>query len=281
LEINCSNLKLRLAMAEIEKLKPHEEVIDALVAKLTEEMRHDDIVRDPLIVDQDDHIILDGMHRFNALKRLTCRFVPCCLIDYTSPQVTVGSWFRAFTVEGAKSVAQEVLSSMMLDYAVSQLDMTACSFEPAAIIVTKDGNQFTLPHSANALAQCRTATTIEKQMVNNGHKVTYLPDSNGIKWIRTEQGNFMIIVPVFSKDAIRKFGTEGLLLPHKVTRHIIPSRPLEIDVPLSLLRDRELSLQEADEKLDELLARRKIQHRPPGSVIDGRPYEEELIVFSS
>jgi hypothetical protein len=90
----------------------------------------------------------------------------------------------------------------------------------------------------------------------------------------------MIVLPVFTKEIVRRFGLDGILLPHKVTRHVIPSRPMEIDVPLGLLTDPSISLQESDEKMDELLARRKIERKPPGSVIDGRRYDEELIVFS-
>ena len=268
-------------MVEIAELKPHEEVIEALVAKLAEEMRRDGIVRDPLIVDQLDYVILDGMHRFSSLKRLKCRFAPCCLLDYMSPQIKVGSWFRVFTVEDANSVAQEVLSSMKLEYSVSQMDIRQVTFNPTTVIVTKAGTEFSLRHSANLLEQCRTATSIEKLMVTKGYGVTYLSESLAIEWLRSERANFAIVLPAFSKETIRRFGSEGVLLPHKVTRHVIPCRPMEIDVPLSLLTDPKLSLPEADERLDELLLERKVDLRPPGSVIDGRRYDEELIVFSS
>ena len=274
-------MKLRLAMVEIRELKPHEEVIEALVAKLTEEILRDDIVRDPLIVDQDDRVILDGMHRFNALKRLKCRFAPCCLLDYMSPQVTVGSWFRVCWVGDPRSVAQEFLSSMKLDYSVSQLNMSDIAFDATTLVATGDGYQFFLPPSMDALERCRKATSVEKHMVKSGYKLTYLPDSLATQWLESERANFVIVVPIFSKDTIRKFGSEGLLLPHKVTRHVIPSRPMEIDVPLNLLTDPNLSLEEANEKLDEFLERRKIDRKPPGSVIDGRRYDEELIVFST
>jgi hypothetical protein len=267
-------------MLQIEELRPHEEVIEALVAKLTEEMRRDNIVRDPLIVDQDDHVILDGMHRFSSLKRLACRFAPCCLLDYMSPEVTVGSWFRVFRVEGANSVAEEALSSMKLDYSVKEVDMTDFALDPATLIVTGDGKRFSLRDSTDMVGHCRIAASIEKQMVKNGHEVTYLSESLAIQWLKSGRSNLVIVLPVFTKDTIRKFGSEGLLLPHKVTRHIISCRPMEINVPLSLLTDLNISLQEANQKLDGLLERRKIERRPPGSVIDGRRYDEELIVFA-
>jgi hypothetical protein len=266
-------------MIEIEELKPHEEVIEEAVAKLTREIREDGIVRDPLIVEQEDHVILDGMHRFSSLERLNCRFAPCCLLDYMSPQIMVGSWFRVFTVEGAESLAQGILSNMKIDYSLSHVDSTD-GYNPDTVILTKGQNGFSLRNSTNVLDRCRIAASIEKRMVQEGHRVTYLSEALAIQWLRSERANFVIVLPVFTKDMIRKFGSEALLLPHKVTRHIIPSRPLAIDVPLSLLTDPQITRQEANEKLGELLARRRIDRSPPGSVIDGRQYDEELLVFS-
>ncbi|MGA3108427.1 MAG: hypothetical protein ABSD99_03075 [Candidatus Bathyarchaeia archaeon] len=98
--------------------------------------------------------------------------------------------------------------------------------------------------------------------------------------LKSSQANLVIAMPVFSKGEIREFGIERRLLPHKVTRHIIPSRPLEIDAPLELLLNPNISCQEADRKLGDLLARRKVEKKPPGSVVDGRHYDEELLVFS-
>jgi hypothetical protein len=280
LEISSSSLKLRLALVDIEDLKPHEEVVDTVVAQLAEDIRRDGIVRDPLIVDQDQFVILDGMHRFNSLKRLGCRFAPCCLLDYMSPQVTVGSWFRVFMVEDGRSLAQGILSSMKFSYDTKQVELASSSLGPDTIILTRDGTEFSLRDSTSILAHCQAAVGIEKQMVKGGLKVTYLSEALAMQWLKSERVNYVIVLPAFTKEMIQNFGSEGVLLPHKVTRHIIPSRPMEIGVPLSLLTDRDISLQEADEKLDELLKRRRIERLPPGSVIDGRHYDEELIVFS-
>jgi hypothetical protein len=280
LEISSSSLKLRLALVELEELKPHEEVVETVAAQLAEDIRKDGIVRDPLIVDEDKFVILDGMHRFNSLKRLGCRFAPCCLLDYMSPQVTVGSWFRVFKVEDASSLAQGILSSMKLDFNVKKGEVTASSLEPGTIILAKEGTEFSLRGSTSILEHCRAAVSIEKQMVKSGLKVTYLSESLAMQWLMSGRANYLIALPAFTKEMIQRFGLEGVLLPHKVTRHVIPSRPMEIGVPLSLLTDRNIPLQEANEKLEELLERRKIERLPPGSVIDGRHYDEELIVFS-
>jgi hypothetical protein len=262
----------------LEELKPHEEVIEEAVAKLAREMRQDGFVRDPLIVDRDEHVILDGMHRFSSLERLRCRFAPCCLLDYMSPKITVGSWYRVFTVERPKSIAQEILSDMKVNYSVREKSSTG-EYAPNSVILTGDGSEFSADNSTNLLERCRMAVAIEKRMVKDGHPVTYLSEALAVDSLASNRANFVVVLPTFTKETIRRFGSEGLLLPHKVTRHIIPSRPLAIDVPLSLLMDSQLSLRETDEKLGELLAARKVDRKPPGSMIDGRRYDEELLVF--
>jgi hypothetical protein len=93
------------------------------------------------------------------------------------------------------------------------------------------------------------------------------------------KADIVIPVPIFSKTEIRETAKLGRLLPHKVTRHIIPSRPLRIDVPLDLLIS--YTREEANEKLEQLLSSRRVNLKPPGSVVDGRRYQEELLVFQA
>jgi hypothetical protein len=280
LEISSSTLNFRLSIIGIEELKPHEEVIDEVVERLSREISADGVVHDPLIVDQNDYLILDGMHRFNALKRLGCCFAPCCLLDYGSPKIKVGSWFRIFTVDEPIPVAQNLLSKMNLNYSKRKVDATTMSYDSESIILTKDGTVFSLPSPLDPVERCRTAVRVEKHLVDDGRDVTYLSEVNAMQRLKSDTANLAIALPVFRKEEIRDFGLEGRLLPHKVTRHVIPSRPLAVDIPLTLLRNAAISCQEADGRLSELLARRRIDRKPPGSFVEGRRYDEELLVFS-
>lgn len=280
LEISSSTLSFRLSLVELEELKPHEEVIEEVVQALSKEIRDTRVVHDPLMVDQDDHVILDGMHRYNSLKELNCRFAPCCLLDYGSPQIKVGSWFRLFTINDPTKIAETLLGEMKLEYSRKRVDASIMNYDSETLILTGDGDVFSFPSSLDLFERCRIATRVEKRIVNDGHDVTYLSETIAMQRLKSGQANLVIALPVFSKNEIREFGLEGKLLPHKVTRHIIPSRPLAIDAPLELLLNPNISCQEADGKLGDLLARRKVEKKPPGSVVDGRRYDEELLVFS-
>jgi hypothetical protein len=280
LEISSSNLSFRLSLVDIEVLKPHEEVIEASVRGLSQAMRAEGFVRDPLIVDQEDNIILDGMHRFSSLKALKCRFAPCCLLNYDSPKIKIGSWFRLFMVNNPASLAEKLLSEAKLDFSTKETSLEKMSYDPHTIILTGKGTEYSLPETLDLLEQTRTAVRLEKTMTAKGHRVDYLSEIVAMEHLRSGSANFIISLPIFTKQQIREFGLQERLLPHKATRHVIPSRPLGIDVPLELLMRPSISVEEANRELGELLSTRHVERKAPGSIVDGRRYQEELLVFS-
>ena len=278
MEISSSSLDFRLSLMDVNGLRPHEEVIDQAVRSLANEMRVEGQVRDPLIVDQDELVILDGMHRYSALKNLKCRFAPCCLVDYDSPLVKVGAWYRLFNVSEAESFAERILSENNLAY--SKIE-SKDEIDPQAVLLTKNRCEFLLTKAMEPIERARTAVQLEKLVTKANHRVEYLSEMVAIQRLRSGDVNLVITVPVFSKQQIRRFCQQAVLLPHKTTRHIIPSRPLHVNVPLKMLIDPRLTQTEADRMLGDLLAKRQVDRKPPGSVVDGRKYEEELLDFAS
>jgi len=266
-------------MVNLDELKPHEEVVDPVVGSLANDVLTEGKLRDPLVVDREDYVILDGMHRFNSLKLLKCRFVPCCLVDYDSPLIKVGAWFRAFAVREPETLAEKLLKQAGLKYSSHVVDPSNPRYSPQTIILTRE-SEFSLPEQMDPIQRARTAVSLERTMVKEGHAVRYLPEISALEKLQSNEMNLLISVPIFTKEQIREFGVEGRLLPHKVTRHVMPSRPLRIDIPLQMLTDRTISIDEANRKLGELLAQRHIDRKPPGSVVDGRRYEEELLIFT-
>src|SRR3972149_1272321 len=60
-----------------------------------EENMGDGYLKKPILVAQDDYVILDGHHRFEALRELGCQRIPCYVIDYFSDAVQLGLWPEA------------------------------------------------------------------------------------------------------------------------------------------------------------------------------------------
>ena len=276
MQVSSKNLNLKIALLELSLLKPHEEVIDNLVRKLSNEMESESEVRDPLIIDEKDHVILDGMHRFNSLKRLRCRFAPCCLIDYDNPEIKVESWYRVFNIEQSEKFAEQLLEDFAVNYKREKDALSG-----SEIILANEGRRFVPTQLIDDVQSARRAVELERAVSLKGYKVEYQPSIVAIQRWKSGNAHFVIPLPNFTKRRIRELGEKEILLPHKSTCHVIPSRPLRLDVPLSLLRNENITPTEANSRLTELLSSRKIDRKPPGSIIDGRRYEEELLVFTA
>lgn len=279
LDISLSGLSLKISLMKIDGLKPHEEVIVQQVHELTAKMREKNEVRDPLMVDNKDLVILDGMHRYQSLKKLGCIFAPCCLVDYDAPEIKVGSWFRFLRTDDYDSVAQKTLDELHLTCRKSALADFDINLDHAMIITKRSVYERT--EAADSFYKARLAVNIERSLITQGFEIQYDPENTIKQKLENNTSNFAIPLPIFAKPVIREIASRGQLLPHKVTRHHIPLRPLLLDVPLPLLQDPTVSIMEANDRLDQFLSKKHMDRKPPGSVIDGRRYQEELLVFST
>jgi hypothetical protein len=84
-----SNLKI--ALMSIDELKPHEKGSPLYLELLKQEILRDGMLKYPIIADEKSHVILDGMHRWLALKSLGYTLIPVMLVDaFQNPKIRVG-----------------------------------------------------------------------------------------------------------------------------------------------------------------------------------------------
>jgi len=97
---DCGSRRLstRLVAVEIGSLIEHEEVFYEKVLQLAYEIKRDGLLKYPILVEAKTRIILDGHHRYHALKLLGAKYVPVFLVDYYKDPITVGSWRKNFNI---------------------------------------------------------------------------------------------------------------------------------------------------------------------------------------
>ena len=83
---------VRFEFLDIELLHCHEEIRPELLEKLIQEIKEDGYVKKPILVAEGAYVILDGHHRYEALRALGCRRAPCYVIDYFSDAVDLSLW---------------------------------------------------------------------------------------------------------------------------------------------------------------------------------------------
>ena len=274
------NIRLEIKLEEVEKLHIHEEVIPDILHKLTEEIRADGYFKHPVIVDSKTLVVLDGMHRVAATENLGCRFIPVCLVEYDNPNILVGCWCRV--INQSSNLEKLVNSVRELGFTVEECQRdTACKLvnerKATASILSRSkcfavyGSQKTIKEIYDAIKQ------IEFKLQSKGYSIGYDTESNAQDKVSSGKALSTLIVPNVSKRDVVTVALRGEVFAHKTTRHVIPVRPLFVNVPLEWLCG-ELSLRKANEALVKHLSKKRVTRLPPGQVLDRR-YEEELYIF--
>lgn len=95
----------RFELVPILRLRIHEEIHPDAVGSLVERIRTDGQIERPILVSSEGWVILDGHHRFAALKSLGARRVPAWVVDYAEPSIRLERW-----QEGPPIAKSEVLA---------------------------------------------------------------------------------------------------------------------------------------------------------------------------
>jgi len=273
-------LNLRITILEIDALLLHEEPIPNFVEQLIYSIKNVGCLNHPIIADAESLLVLDGVHRVAALKNLRCKRVPACVVDYKSPFIKIFSWYR--TVSGIKTIESllaEVTRVVDSVKRVDYIDESLIGFSPvvAGVKTVKESfllnRQFESFKEAYDIIKC-----IETQLKTIGLEIRYETESDAQQRLNQHQADAVLYTPRLTKQAIIETARSGKIFAYKATRHIIPARPLHLCVPLSLLKESR-PLTEVNETLKNILKGRRMEHVPPGSVFEGRRYEEDLYVF--
>jgi len=88
-------LLARYELVEIDRLLEHEQVEEWHVRELYEDIGRCGLVRTPLLVADGDWVILNGHHRYSALRRLGAHLIPAWLVDYNRSEILVEKWETA------------------------------------------------------------------------------------------------------------------------------------------------------------------------------------------
>jgi len=279
--IETDKLDLKIAIVDTTDAHMHEETIPEVVQELATELLKDSVLRDPVIVDEKTIVVLDGMHRAAALKQIGCAKMPVCLVDYENPSIKVGTWYRTLSREDTGKLVEE-LTRWNIKTAESNMQEATKRLEAgtaAAFIATRQKCLTVESKETDVRQNFQLVACIEQMAKSLGYEVNYETESDALT--RLEKGTAQLILgpPPITKRDVRRFGLRGDLFPHKATRHIIPARPLGINVPIETLRSQSVDLRQANRQLIESLKKRPLERLEPGSLIGNRRYEEQVFLF--
>ena len=253
---------------------PHEETITDLSSRLSDQIRADGFQRDPIIVDRENHVVLDGMHRLRALKELGARHILCHLVDYSSPEIRLERWARSLKGVKRESLA-EILKDSRIDRRVSRkeaIELVDGRSTPVAVLTS--GSCFVASSSFRSLAETfELVRRLDEASRAMGLKEDFIEEEI-IETAIPNPGSVVILTPRVEKKEVIEAAKGGRLFPHKSTMHVIGIRAVGVNYPLSELQEEEPSQEVRASKLE----------GAKGSILDppvtyfGRRYWEKLLV---
>jgi hypothetical protein len=231
-----------LRIMPVEKLLPHEDCDPRRVERLGQRIRAEGILKNPPIVaaipDSDLYVVLDGANRALAFLELDIPHIVAQLVSYQGSQVELDTWYHV--VVGMEIVEFEteltkVTGLHLQDCSLIEARQALESHQAAAYIVCAQGVRMV----SNTFPSLKHDTRLLNGLVSTYRgKANIYRASNDI-WEKQEPYypdiTALVIFPRLTPADIIHAAQSGEKIPTGITRHIIPHRALNINIPLEVL----------------------------------------------
>lgn len=260
--------RINLKLIPTAELIPHEETVPYLSDRLAHKMIRDGVQKDPIIVDEGSRIVLDGMHRLAALKRVGAKVAVCSLEDYMSEDLKLLRWHRF--VEGP---GEDVVRAART--ALGTTKEVSFSWDEAGLqrglTLTYLGKAYTSGREESAESVMEATRKFDRVVSESGAAIGYVDESTASPELL--KGDYMaLLAPRLRKTDVVRAAREGRLFPPKTTLHVLPVRPMGINYPIEDLRRN-------NDVLEKILSTRSRRRIEPPSFYRGRLYREPVVVL--
>jgi len=239
-----------LRMLPTSLLLPHEEIDPLRVEKLSLRLRQEGRLKHPPIIapvpDTGQFVVLDGANRTMAIAALRVPHIVAQVIRYTEPGVELDTWYHVVSgmpVEQFRSALRRIPGLQAQETDLPAARQALAQDRTAAYIVFAD--RVVLVKDAEN-HQPRDIEFLNRLVRIYKGEAEIFRASNDVWEKQAPYYPRMTCLVIFPRlqpqdilDAVRR----NRRVPSGITRHIIPNRALNINIPFEIL-EAELSLQE-------------------------------------
>ena len=266
---------IKIGAEDLSRLYLHEETVPHALQKLVKAFKKSKFQYHPIIVDEKSKVILDGMHRASAMKKLGYPRVAVCFVNYFSKLIEVRNWYRVFR-EADLAQVTKIIKDICRNYdlileekRIKEYDLRKQSIDSIDLIV--GDKVFIIKGPQNKYNLYRIVSYLDNKIKSLSNSIKYLPEKEALSYISKD--NVVEKTPIITKKDVVEVALSGKVFPPKTTRHIIPVRPLFINIPLTILKRKDLSLSEVNNIINKILLQKKLV-KIRGKIYLDRFYEE-------
>ncbi len=225
----------------VDKLIPHEEIVEGRLKDLVEQFKRDNAVDMPIVVapipGTDKYLIVDGHHRWAAVKAMGLNKIPCIIIDYFSREVELKTWYPAI-IGSIEPVLNELVSNKV-SYNECKLDIDKIGEEVLrgnAFIILGSGNEcYNIPgdvEEQKIVSKILSELNIRERFI----LVYYGELGEALQDLRGKEIDYLFIRRSVTKEEVMEMAHRNKVYAPKTTRHILPYYPAKTYTPLEKLK---------------------------------------------
>ncbi len=193
---------MKIHSIDTDILKPHE-ALDPLELELfVKSINEKGIFYKPMLVDKTSFVILDGHHRWIALKKMGAKKIPCILLDYFDGEIKLYTWYP---------VLNEKLEKVLEFFDHYPLEGYENHLEDYSFIITDGKKYYGLKDRKSII------THIEKK----GYNFEYV-DTIEAALKETKNGKTAFLRRATTKEEVIEKASKNEVFSPKTTRHWFP-----------------------------------------------------------
>ncbi|MEZ0394247.1 MAG: DUF5603 domain-containing protein [Desulfurococcaceae archaeon] len=238
-KLNIPTKYVEPILIDVDKLVSHEEIVEGRLRALADKISREGVVDMPIVVapipGTDKYLIVDGHHRWAALKAMGYRKIPCIVIDYFDGKVGLKTWLPAI-----KGPIEPFLENAMKH----GLPVEACSGgrpldellgSNAFVILGRDGRSWCVRGS---IEEQKAVSKILGDLNMEGAFVLYYYGEldDAMAGLRGGEVDYLFLRKAVTKQEVMEMARRGQVYAPKTTRHILPFIPAFTNTPLELLK---------------------------------------------
>ena len=227
-----------VTLVSIDNVNPHEEITEpTYLESLIRSIKESKVFNEPVIIDKNTYVILDGHHRYLSLKKLGAKYLPAVLLDYLNDaDIYVDTWYPY--IIGDPEVVLNSLKNLE-EISVRQVDteneMWYFVNESKAVfgLITREPVRYFIIMGSGDLydEQKRVIRHLNKipQI-----KIKYIDNvEKGKKLLKSREASILLVRRPPSKLEVIRRATLGKVFPPKTTRHKLPFVVKKVNISLN------------------------------------------------
>ncbi len=223
-------------MIDIDKMLPHEEIVSKRLEDLMDFIKKLDAVDMPLIIapipGTDKYLIVDGHHRWAALKELGAKKAPSIIIDYFDNRVKLYTWYPAFS--GDLEIFLKKLKEEGINYSTCKsgdIDKLIEEKDYAFILIGR--GDICIIIYGGIEGQKKVSHILDRLNVEGLIKLAYYGlKEDALRDLEKREIDYLLLRKIPSKEEVMEIVRKGEVFSPKTTRHVLPYIPDKTYTPL-------------------------------------------------